>query len=151
MNNLLEVHQFKKDFINEYENSERYAIMNANTFKECVGYKRSSVQDPKKLEGLLKITKTPENKSIYRKYRYDPEVKDGQILLSLTARSELGLNGQYRLSNKWKVEVKTANWFCYYWCNSDSSIKKPFRWAFCGVIMTLVSLALTIIQFICKL
>lgn len=134
--NIIEVHQFKKEFLDKFENAEKYAVMNADTFKKCTGYRKSSVKDAEKLEGLLKITNLHSKKSIYRKYRYDKSVMDNQIRLSLTARSELGI--ELNKDTNRNVCVEKANWFCYYWHNSDSSICMPFRLAvlalFCSVL-----------------
>ena len=150
MNDLIKVHQFEKEFLDKFENAEKYAVMNADTFKKCTGYRKSAVQDAEKLEGLLKITNLRNKKSIYRKYHYNPALNNNTVSLSLTARSELGFKGVYRRSNNWLVCITKANWFMYYWRNSDSSIKKPFRWAFLGVIMTMISVALTIVQIFVK-
>lgn len=145
--NIIEVHQFKKEFLDKFENAEKYAVMNADTFKKCTGYRKSAVEDAEKLEGLLKITNLRSKKSIYRKYYYNPVLNNNTVLLSLTARSELGFTGVYRRSNNWLVCITKANWFIYYWCNSDSSIRNPFRWAFCGIILTVLSVILSLVQF----
>lgn len=144
----IEVHMFKKEFLSKYENAERYAVMNAATFKKCVGYKKSDVQDAKKLEGMLKITNPCTRKSIYRRYYYDSKVENNAVLLSLTARSELGFTGTFHKNNNWMVSIERANWFCYYLRNSDSSIRMPFRLAILALVCSVLSV---LPQFLCFL
>lgn len=144
---MVEVHQFKESFLNSFENADKYAVMNAKTFRDDVGYQKSNVSKSVKLEGLLKITNPCNKRKIYRKYRYDKECKDGQILLSLSARSELGFHDVFSKDNKLHVCVKQACWFAYYWCNSDSYIRHPFRLAVIAMICTVISITCQIMQF----
>lgn len=136
ISNVVEVHQFKQDFLDKMENPEKFAIMNEKTFSCHIGYQRQHTSNQQELEGLLKITNPKNNKSIYRKFRFDPTVEDNRILLSLTARSELGFYKTFLEDTKFYVSVRKANWFCYYWKNSDSSIRSPFKLAVISLFIT---------------
>lgn len=144
--NIIEVHQFKKEFLDKFENAEKYAVMNAKTFEKCTEYKKSKIHDSNKLEGLLRISNPFTKKSIYRKYRYDKSVMDNQIRLSLTARSELGI--EWNKDANRNVSVEKANWFCYYWHNSDSSIRMPFRLTVLALSCSVLSVMPLLFNFI---
>ena len=47
-----------------------------------------------------------------------------------------------------EVEVKPSKWFIYYWNNSDSYYKYPFRIAFYAAVFTLLSFLLGLASFI---
>ena len=45
ISNVVEVHQFKQDFLDKMENPEKFAIMNEKTFSSHIGYQRQYTSD----------------------------------------------------------------------------------------------------------
>ncbi len=150
---MIEVRQFKLALLSSRENVGKYAIMNADTFYNCVHYRKSKVNAPNKLEGLLKITNPCTKRSIYRKYFFHKDVDKNTVLLSLTSRSELGFHDKLSKETKLYVCVKETNWFSYYWHNSDSFIRCPFKLAIAALVCSFISIIPVLyhmIRFFCQ-
>jgi len=37
------------------------------------------------------------------------------------------------------VKITKSNWFAYMWHSNDSTIRVPFKLAFCGILLTLIT------------
>lgn len=114
---------------------EKFVLMHSGCFSKIFNGNMDKV-DPECLEGLVKIQH--KCRTVYRRYRGSKV--DGNVV-------ELGYRTQKELKVKDgdEVVIKPTNWFCYLWHNQDSCIKHPFRIAFVGIILTLISFLLTLL------
>lgn len=123
------------DFVNQHLDYEKYVLVHSSAFEAIYDEKMKDTNDSDELEGLVKISYN--GKSIYRK-SIGGHVKKDKIQMGYRTMHEL------KVSPDTEVRVTPANWFCYYWCNSDSNYKQPFR-------IAVVSLAITVLSIIISL
>lgn len=90
----------------------------------------------KEIEGLLKISY--KNKTIYRKYIGSniPDEAD-DIILNYRSLAELGINPKNIPENQYQLLVAPASAWAYLWNNSYAYIRKPFRCAIYGLLISI--------------
>lgn len=121
--------------------NEKYAYMRSSEFRNVYAqpmYKLAS----RGIEGYLSITNRSTGMKIYRKYCGWTEMEESAIGLGYRSLCELGITEEDFISLPKEVIVKKAHWFCYYWHNSDSGVRAPFRIAVIGSMLTALSLGL---------
>ena len=129
------------------QENEKYAYMRSSEFRNVYAqpmYKLAS----RGIEGYLSITNRSTGKKIYRKYCGWTEMEESTIGLGYRSLCELGITEEDFISLPKEVIVKKAHWFCYYWKNSDSGIRVPFRIAVWGIFVGVISFVLQILFYI---
>lgn len=117
---------------------EKYAFMHSSEFNNIYKTKmyKSSTRG---IEGYLSITNSTTGITIYRKYCGWSDMEGANVGLGYRSLCELGFNPKEVKTAPPTVEITPASWFCYYWKNSDSGIRVPFRFATIGVFSAFIS------------
>ena len=124
--------------------NEKYAYMHSSEFKNIYAMPMHELSSHG-IEGYLSITNSKNGRKIYRKYYGWSHIEESTVGLGYRSLCELGITNKQLLDEPPVVDVKKAHWFCYYWHNSDSGVRAPFRIAVIGGILTAISLALQLI------
>lgn len=111
---------------------EKYAFMHSSEFNH-IYQKRMHKSSACNLEGYLSITNPTTGITIYRKYCGWSGMEGANVGLGYRSLCELGFNPKEVETVPPTVEITPASWFCYYWMNSDSGIRAPFRFATIGM------------------
>ena len=127
------------EFIRVNPDFERYVRVHSRAFVEIFGQRvKDASENGNELEGLVQISCA--GKTVYRKCigaNIDSE------LIEIGYRTICELSIDYGEN----VDVRPASWFEYYWNNSESGIKHPFRIAVVGFIITVLSFISDIVSF----
>ena len=127
----------KKDLAGD---CEKLAFFYSKEFEEInEGENMKETTDPDKLYGYLKII-SQFGKVIYRRYRSIAGIKQGEVHLTYRSYCELASEPGD------KVWVEKSNWFSFYWYNSDAGVRWPFKIAFIGIILAIISFLITLYQ-----
>lgn len=102
------------------------------------------------IEGYLSITCETTGKIIYRKYHGWTTMDEATVGLGYRSRCELGITDKQIQEAPPTVIVRPSSWFWYYWRNSDSGVRMPFKLAFVSCLITLLSFLLQIITIVCS-
>lgn len=143
METILKVQEIDYDLVANIDNHERFVYMYSKDYKKVFG---CSIKDSyikkktKQIEGFLKITNKC-GKKIYRRFR-SCKVESGSVYLGYRSMGELGLEDGDTIT------VEPTSWWKYYTHNSDSYIKYTVIIAIVGVICSILSCILAIIQII---
>ena len=114
---------------------EKYVLMHSGCYEKIFGDKMANA-DQEDLEGLVKIKNGC--KTVYRRYK-SSSINGETIQMGYRTRKELGVDDGEMVS------VSATNWFCYLWNNQDSCVKHPFRIAFIGIILAIISFFITLL------
>lgn len=117
---------------------EKYAYMHSSEFKKIYKTKMSK-SSTRGIEGYLSITNSTTGITIYRKYCGWSDMEGANVGLGYRSLCELGFNPKEVKIVPPTVEITPVSWFCYYWKNSDSGIRVPFRFATIGVFSAFIS------------
>lgn len=128
-------------FIKSHIDFERYVRVHSRSFSEIYHDSLKKTDDHNSLEGIVSIYSIESNKTIYRKL-VGGHVNSGDVEMGYRTQCEL------KVREGENVDIKPANWFCYYWCNSDSYLKHPFRIAFFSAVITMFSFIIGIVSLI---
>lgn len=126
---------------------EKFAYMRSDEFRnihETPMYAATA----RSIEGYLSIKCETTGKIIYRKYHGWTTMDESTIGLGYRSRCELGITEKQLQEAPPIVVVRPASWFWYYWRNSDSGIKMPFKLAFVSCLVALLSFVLQIVFYI---
>lgn len=128
------------EFVKYHIDFERYVLIYSSDFEAIFDEKMKDTNNSNMLEGLVKITNNnnKNKKSVYRKC-IGRHVEKDIVQMGYRTQSEL----EIKSGNE--VEIKPAKWFPYYWHNSDSYYKYPFRIACIALIITCLSFLLNIL------
>ncbi len=121
--------ELDKCFVEKHLDYEKYALVHSSTFYDIFKVKLNETSNNYILEGLVKIK--GKGKPIYRKC-IGRNISGEVIGLGYRSRCEL----KCRIDDE--VSVEKACWWSYYWRNSDSGIKWPFRIAVISLLITLI-------------
>ena len=118
-----------------------------NIFEKTMGQMANN-----NVEGLIMLSY--HGRTIYKKYVANTAFpEDGCVILSYRSLAELGIDPKDIINTPDTVSIEPASAFAYLWNNSYSYLRKPFRWAVCGLLLTiffgLISIAFAIFQLIC--
>lgn len=116
---------------------EKYAFMHSSEFNN-IYQKRMHKSSARNLEGYLSITNPTTGITIYRKYCGWSGMEGANVGLGYRSLCELGFNPKEVETVPPTVEITPASWFCYYWMNSDSGIRAPFRFATIGMFSAFI-------------
>ena len=116
---------------------EKYAFMHSSEFNNIYKTKmyKSSTRG---IEGYLSITNPTTGITIYRKYCGWSGMEGANVGLGYRSLCELGIEQKELETAPPTVEIKPACWFKYYWKNSDSGIRAPFRFATIGMFSAFI-------------
>lgn len=120
---------------------EKYVYMYNKKYEKITGCSIKNAYSQKKtkiIEGFLKITNKC-GKRIYRRFR-GCQVESDNVYLGYRSMCELGLK------NDDEVLIEPTSWFRYYWSNSDIYIRFTVKIAAFGLLCTVASTVLSIIQ-----
>lgn len=110
---------------------ERYVLAHSSAFKAIFDESINDTEDSNVLDGFVKISYN--GHSIYRKL-IGRSVDGDYIQMGYRTQREL------QVKENEDVQITPANWFCYYWCNSENYIKHIFQIAVIGFVIAIVSL-----------
>lgn len=119
--------------VKEKIESEKYVLLHSNNFRNIFG-KAMSDSEVEDLEGLVKIRHNC--RAVYRRYK-GHNINGEKILMGSRTMKEL------RVKEGDEITVKKTSWLAYLWYHQDSCIRQPFRLAFFGILVTLISLLFT--------
>ena len=137
------VNEIDYNLVENIDNHERYLYLNPKDYEKITGCSIKDAYSNKKtnlIEGFLKIT-NGSGKIIYRRFR-GCSALSGSVYLGYRSMCELGLN------NGDPITVEPTSWWNYYLHNSDSYIKQTVRIAIFGLLFTVVSMVLSVIQIV---
>lgn len=129
----------KGDPILSFPDTERYVLIGQKSFEGIHGQTIKETSNSNILEGLVKITY--KGKCVYRKC-IGRNISLDEIQMGYRTKCEL------KVDYDSEVSVESANWFAYYWYNSDSYFKHPFRIAVISAIITILSFVFDVISFL---
>lgn len=122
---------------------ERYVRVHSSAFCKIFGDSmKDASENLDELEGFVQISYA--EKTVYRKC-IGGNIDSKCIEIGYRTKSELGIEYDD------DVEVVPANWFEYYWNNSESGIKYPFQIAVAGFLITMLSSLCDIVSFLSSL
>ena len=129
---------------------EKYAFMHSSEFNNIYKTKmyKSSTRG---IEGYLSITNLTTGITIYRKYCGWSDMEGANVGLGYRSLCELGFNPKEVKIVPPTVEITPVSWFCYYWKNSDSGIRVPFKigvWGIFSAILGALGFLLQILFYI---
>ena len=119
------------------DNIDKYVFTHGSEFKKN-GIDFNSAE-PHITEGYVKIT--ADGKTIYRKL-LGANINAKQVQMSYRSMKELKINEDK------EVSLEKVSWFGYYWNNSDSGVRAPFKFAFISLILTLIGSLITLLKLI---
>ena len=123
--------------------ADQVAFMGTLEFANIFGQPMIKMADSR-IEGLIKIEYN--KKTIYRKFVANNLVAETQcVVLSYRSLAELGLDLKENSQEPKTVMIEPTSAITYLWYNSYAYIRKPFRWAVIGLILTLLFGVLTTI------
>ena len=137
------VNEIDYNLVANIDNYERYLYLYPKDYEKITGCSINDAYSNKKtnlIEGFLKIT-NGSSKKIYRRFR-GCGVPSGSVYLGYRSMCELGL------SDGDTITVEPTSWWKYYMHNSDTYVKKTVRIAIVGLLCTVVSMVLSIIQLV---
>ena len=138
-----EVNEIEYNLVSNIDNHERFLFVYPRDYEKITGCSMKKAFTKNKtnlIEGFLKIT-NESGKRIYRRFR-GCNVDSGSVYLGYRSMCELGLQDGDM------VTIEPTSWLKYYFHNSDSYIRHTVRIAIFGLLCTVVSMALSIIQLI---
>ena len=135
------VNEIDYNLVTNIDNPERFLYLYHKDYEKITGCSIKDAYLKKKtniIEGFLKIT-NGSGKKIYRRFR-GCGVSSGSVYLGYRSMCELGLkNGD-------TITVEPTSWLKYYLHNSDTYVKQTVRIAIFGLLCTIVSMVISIIQ-----
>ena len=137
------VNEIDFNVVSNIDNHERFLFVYSKDFEKitrCSMKEAFTKNKTNLIEGFLKIT-NESGKKIYRRFR-GCNVDSGSVYLGYRSMCELGLkNGD-------TITVEPTSWWKYYLHNSDTYIRKTIRIAVFGLLCTVASMVLSIIQLV---
>lgn len=126
-----------------FQEAEKYAFFYSKEFKKFFDKSMKDVDDTKDLEGYLELSAN--RRKVYRRF-HGWHVSSGIVQLTYRTMCEL------KVSQNEEVLVKNSNWFKFYYYNSDSGTKWPFRIGLYSLLFAIVSIIIALFQsFFCCL
>ena len=125
------------------DNHDRFLFAYSKDYEKITGCSIKEAYSKNKtnlIEGFLKIT-NESGKKIYRRFR-GCNVDSGSVYLGYRSMCELGLKDGDTVS------IEPTSWLKYYLHNSDSYIRHTVRIAIFGLLCTVTSMVLSIIQLV---
>lgn len=135
------VNEIGYSLIANIDNHERLLFAYPKDYEKITGCSIKDAYMNKKtnlIEGFLRIT-NGSGKKIYRRFR-GCSVPSGSVYLGYRSMCELGL------SNGDTITVEPTSWLKYYLYNSDTYVKYTVWIAIFGLLCTIVSMVISIIQ-----
>lgn len=120
-----------------------FAFMYSKAFSTVTDQSKNNTSKSASREGYFKVT-SENGKSIYLKYMGWNGVLENEIWLTYHNKCALDVKpGDF-------VEVTKSSAWKFYWYNWDSGVRLPFRFAFWGIVATvltgLISIVITILK-----
>lgn len=137
------VSEIPYNLVANIDNHERFLYLYPKDYEKITGCSIKDAYLRNKtdlIEGFLEITNMS-GKKIYRKFR-GCSVDSGKVYLGYRSMCELGLNDDDT------VFVEPTSWLKYFLNNSDTYVRKTVKIAIFGLVCTVLSLVLTIIQLV---
>ena len=137
------VSEIDYNLVENIDNHERFLFMHSHGYENITKCSMKEAYSKKKtalIEGFLKIT-NESGKTVYRRFR-GCNVNSDSVYLGYRSMCELGLKDGDTIT------VEPTSWLKYYLHNSDSYIRNTVKIAIFGLLCAVVSMALSIIQFI---
>lgn len=117
--------------------ADQLAIMRTSEFTNIYGVPMVQMGN-NKIEGLIKIKFN--NKCIYRKFVGNNDIPDDQcVVLTNRSLAELGIHSKNENQLLTPATIEPTSAVLYLWHNSYAFIRKPFRWAAYGLLITTLS------------
>lgn len=127
---------------------EKYAVMHTSEFTNVFGSPMKATTSSSGIEGYLSITNKAAGKTIYRKYCGWKTIDTSTVGLGYRSLCELGITEEELKNTPPVVDVKKECWFTYYWKNSDSGIRAPFRIGVWSLIVGAIAFCLQVLFYI---
>ena len=113
----------------------KFAYLHSGAFREIFGQKQKDcIGQSDVVEGYLKITNPAKGQNIFLRYHSWNSVHKNEVMLSYPNLCILGIDRK----EGGQVKIEESCWFCYYYYNSDSGVRAPFRIALISLFLTIL-------------